>query len=465
MGSKKKGNKREQRASLLDGGELSHALQAALHQVFHKFDVDRDGALSTDELQAFARACNDGDCFSEEELQDLRFFKTTEQGWLTLKGFLQLYHTQTTARPVDTWADLKALGFDNALTLDSTGDGDELGVVALAPSAAMAATGGSTAAGTARGQCELSDGLYTQGRHDEALRAALAAVQLDGESAEAHRCAGRAFHALGRLEQAERCWQRASEVTAAAAPPVAAPSATVAPPVAAPPAAAASAANDDAALAPPATAAPSLAPAEAAPVEEEISPIEEVAAASPVAVVPTAALVVASSAAGAAPSADEPASFPVLVAAVNALHDARTQLDRSAEGTAEWAAAVLATHTAYGGAEAILGAEQPVLRSVRPPWLCGTPSAFESLADKVSALLPRTAASWALRGDACLLLPMGASIASEFYEKAEALASESGAAAAAAAYARQKDAAAAKFLASLDMAEASLAQQQGGTNK
>ena len=94
-------SKREKKgkACLLDGNELSHALTAALEQTFRRFDGDGDGALSIAELQAFARACNDGEPFGEEELEQLRFFQTNESGWLTKSGFFQMYHTQVMIVP------------------------------------------------------------------------------------------------------------------------------------------------------------------------------------------------------------------------------------------------------------------------------------------------------------------------------------------------------------------------------
>ena len=55
MGNNKKNKKKVSRASLLDGDELSHQLQSALEATFARFDADGDGALSIDELQAFAR--------------------------------------------------------------------------------------------------------------------------------------------------------------------------------------------------------------------------------------------------------------------------------------------------------------------------------------------------------------------------------------------------------------------------
>ena len=148
---------KEKRASLLDGDELSHQLQAALEATFARFDCDGDGALSTDELQAFARCCNDGEGFDEEELKELRFFHVNEAGNLTLKGFLQMYHTQTVARPRDTWQDLKALGFDATLTVSEDMAARARAAVAAAaaasPPPASATPAAAVASGTVAEHC------------------------------------------------------------------------------------------------------------------------------------------------------------------------------------------------------------------------------------------------------------------------------------------------------------------------
>jgi hypothetical protein len=200
------------KVALLDGGDLSHALQGALESVFARFDADHDGALSETELQAFARACNGGETFEDEELDEIRqFFDTTPHGCLTRKGFLQMYHTQTLARPHDTWSDLKALGFNNNL---ERADGGCSGVrrAALSPEASAERVPSTLVTLDAAAQCARSDELYTAGKHFEALRAGMVAMQQDQGCAEAHRCVGRALYALGRVEAAERSWQRAAEL-------------------------------------------------------------------------------------------------------------------------------------------------------------------------------------------------------------------------------------------------------------
>lgn len=91
-------NKSNKRPSLLDGDWFTHGCQLALEQVFRRFDKDRDGALSVEELQAFARACNGGESFDDDEIDQIKkFFETDQRQNLTRKGFLQMYHVSCVA--------------------------------------------------------------------------------------------------------------------------------------------------------------------------------------------------------------------------------------------------------------------------------------------------------------------------------------------------------------------------------
>lgn len=532
MPSKKKNAKeKDKKASLLDGDELSHLLQATLEQIFRRFDIDVDGALSIEELQAFARACNDGEAFGEDELEDLRYFQTNEQGHLTKYGFLQMYHTQTVARPADTWQDLKALGYDNSLALlPELGYDNSVALLPehLAESPAAEAPPTSTSPPvssvvvTAADYCKQSDTLYTEGKHDAALRSALAAVQLDGASAEAHRCAGRAFHALGRIEQGERSWLRANELAASAGATTASAGATTA---------AAGATSDDAGRGAAAalkdervelvglskkelngargvaraydavkgrvaveveghgTMAFKLANLRKVADELVLEVSDQAGAPSPVpmpqvgggaqgtiaapAAAVDAAVEAAPPAAAEAPTstpraeaapmaATAPAAvvptFAAMHRAINDLHDALEALAGSSEGSNEWARAVLLTHASYAIAEDFLGSEQPTLRSVRPEWRT-SPKALLAVAERVTDLLPDVSAAWAMRGDACMGIAMGSSIASDFYEKAEALAPEGPVRASLAA---KKEAASALFLTNLGIAGEQLEKMQSG---
>jgi hypothetical protein len=62
------------------------------------------------------------------------------EGRLTLQGFCELYHSQTSARAADTWRDLAALGYDKQLCRAGEAGG-----------AAEAGEGGAAASGAAAG--------------------------------------------------------------------------------------------------------------------------------------------------------------------------------------------------------------------------------------------------------------------------------------------------------------------------
>ncbi|KAI9226388.1 MAG: hypothetical protein DHS80DRAFT_18774 [Piptocephalis tieghemiana] len=100
---------------LADDGDLTPRFEAALRAIFKQHDRDEDGALCPAELDAFATQTN-GKPFDEETLAELREnFDLNDQGWLTLKGFLQLYFLQTEGEPEETWKDLRAHGYGEDL--------------------------------------------------------------------------------------------------------------------------------------------------------------------------------------------------------------------------------------------------------------------------------------------------------------------------------------------------------------
>ncbi len=103
-----------------DTDEFHPKCKAALEEIFHRFDIDQDGALNDRELDQFALACN-GNPFSESDRQQIKeFFDINQQESLTEKGFLEMYHTQTSAEPKETWRDLRKLGYNNNLELATT---------------------------------------------------------------------------------------------------------------------------------------------------------------------------------------------------------------------------------------------------------------------------------------------------------------------------------------------------------
>ncbi|KAG0319287.1 hypothetical protein BGZ97_002459 [Linnemannia gamsii] len=100
----------------------SHPLITLKHNghdkaIFERYDVDKDGALSNAELDAFAKDTN-GDVFDEDARAEItEFLDLDNKGQLTLKGFLQMYNLQTSSEPAETWKDLQKHGYDTNLKL------------------------------------------------------------------------------------------------------------------------------------------------------------------------------------------------------------------------------------------------------------------------------------------------------------------------------------------------------------
>ena len=117
MGKSKRGGVPRDAAPLFgDDGELSAPFTAALREVFDRFDAARAGVLDDAALNSFAAACNDGAGFAAEELEEMKeMLDCDDQGRLTWRGFTELFHTQSAARPEDTWRDLARLGYDAQL--------------------------------------------------------------------------------------------------------------------------------------------------------------------------------------------------------------------------------------------------------------------------------------------------------------------------------------------------------------
>jgi hypothetical protein len=63
--------------------------------VSRQLDVDNDGVLDDNELQAFARTCNGGREFNHVELEEIRdCLDCDDNGRLLLEGFKQMFHLQ-----------------------------------------------------------------------------------------------------------------------------------------------------------------------------------------------------------------------------------------------------------------------------------------------------------------------------------------------------------------------------------
>ncbi|KAK2466986.1 hypothetical protein APHAL10511_001244 [Amanita phalloides] len=114
-------------------GEISTRLRACLEHIFAKYCTPAvkgvsgqllrppPGAyLSPEGLDEWARETN-GVAFSKETKEELiEFLDVTEEGGLTLRGFLQIYQLQTENDEEETWRDLCTHGFERTLELVTT---------------------------------------------------------------------------------------------------------------------------------------------------------------------------------------------------------------------------------------------------------------------------------------------------------------------------------------------------------
>ena len=145
MGQKSKDRPQRARLTHADGA-LTKPLVAALTEVFLRFDADADGAWNREELDAFYVACNGHPC-PQDELEEMSDnFDLDDDGALTRRGFMQMYSMQTEARPMDTWSDLKMLGYNHQLEFTQRRPVDESSAAGDETAGAASAAGGADAA-------------------------------------------------------------------------------------------------------------------------------------------------------------------------------------------------------------------------------------------------------------------------------------------------------------------------------
>ncbi|TDH72768.1 uncharacterized protein CCR75_005463 [Bremia lactucae] len=108
----------EVRALLLgNDGNLTRDFEAVLTRLYISFlEKPTDKSLTLEKLRDFSKICNNGKQFSDAEILEIQtYFQCDEKKGLTLKGFKDMYHTQSSAEPLETWRDMKKLGFDKEL--------------------------------------------------------------------------------------------------------------------------------------------------------------------------------------------------------------------------------------------------------------------------------------------------------------------------------------------------------------
>ncbi|CAK4659075.1 hypothetical protein LEN26_012908 [Aphanomyces euteiches] len=96
---------------ITEKGELTPAFIHALKRIFQRF-AEGGSSLNSEQLNNFSKACNNGKGFTQQELNEIHmYFDCDENKGLTQRGFCDMYHTQTSAEPSETWKDMKTLGF------------------------------------------------------------------------------------------------------------------------------------------------------------------------------------------------------------------------------------------------------------------------------------------------------------------------------------------------------------------
>eukprot|EP01132_Coremiostelium_polycephalum_P000543 gene543-685_t len=89
----------------------------ALKEIFSRYDLDKDGCLNRSELDKFAIGCN-GKPFDQESVNELtEAFDCNEKGYLTQRGFMEMYFMQSISDPEETWKDIEKHGYNTDFTL------------------------------------------------------------------------------------------------------------------------------------------------------------------------------------------------------------------------------------------------------------------------------------------------------------------------------------------------------------
>lgn len=99
------------RIKLLDEQEqFTKETESVLNEIFSRFDIDKDGALSFNELQEFAIKTN-GSEFSNEAINEIQTYFDCIDSKLTKKGFYEMYFMQTVGDEDETRKDFGKHGF------------------------------------------------------------------------------------------------------------------------------------------------------------------------------------------------------------------------------------------------------------------------------------------------------------------------------------------------------------------
>ncbi|CCI43395.1 unnamed protein product [Albugo candida] len=102
---------------LANDGSLSRDFEAILTKLFISYlEKPTDKCMTLENLKKFSIDCNHGVAFSHHEIKEIQtYFQCDEKKQLTLRGFKDIYRTQSSAEPIETWRDLRSLGYEKEL--------------------------------------------------------------------------------------------------------------------------------------------------------------------------------------------------------------------------------------------------------------------------------------------------------------------------------------------------------------
>jgi len=100
---------------LVKDGVMTKEFYEVLVKIFHFFDEDGDGAWNSKELNTFYQTVNEVAIDKNTVLFLSQHFHKNSKGFITQKGFLEFYLSQTAGGVEETWKDLENLGFGKDL--------------------------------------------------------------------------------------------------------------------------------------------------------------------------------------------------------------------------------------------------------------------------------------------------------------------------------------------------------------
>ncbi|KAF2074678.1 hypothetical protein CYY_004028 [Polysphondylium violaceum] len=102
---------------LIHNGSVTKKFVYVLREIFDRFDENKDECLNKREIQLFSKAVNNQELDAYSLNSILKNYNSTKKGGLTFLGFVEFYINQTCEDSLETWKDLKTMGYNQELKL------------------------------------------------------------------------------------------------------------------------------------------------------------------------------------------------------------------------------------------------------------------------------------------------------------------------------------------------------------